>query len=135
MNQRYLLDTNIISDLVRHPRGDVMKKIKEFGEENICTSIIVASELRFGVVKKGSKKLTQRIDAILSAMEVIAYDNPADIHYAAIRYFLEKKGMPIGPNDMLIAAQALSLNIIVVTANTEEFSRVPNLKVVNWISQ
>lgn len=135
MNQRYLLDTNIISDLVRHPRGDVMKKIKEFGEENICTSIIVASELRFGVVKKGSKKLTQRIDAILSAMEVIAYDNPADIHYAAIRHFLEKKGMPIGPNDMLIAAQALSLNIIVVTANTEEFSRVPNLKVVNWISQ
>ncbi len=91
--------------------------------------------MRFGVVKKGSKKLTQRIDAILSAMEVIAYDNPADIHYAAIRHFLEKKGMPIGPNDMLIAAQALSLNIIVVTANTEEFSRVPNLKVVNWISQ
>ncbi len=133
MSQRYLLDTNIISDLVRHPRGEVMKKIKQFGEENICTSIIVASELRFGVVKKGSEKLTQNIDIILSAMEVIAYDDPADIHYAAIRHFLENKDTSIGSNDMLIAAQALSLKMIVVTANTKEFSRVPDLKVVNWI--
>ena len=133
MSQRYLLDTNIISDLLRNPRGEVTRKIKEIGEVNICTSIIVASELRFGAAKKGSEKLSQRIDSILSAIEVVAYDTPADFQYAALRNFLEKNGAIIGPNDMLIAAQALSLNLIVVTANIGEFSRVPDLKVVNWI--
>jgi len=126
MSQRYLLDTNIISDLIRNPQGEVMKKIRELGEESICTSIIVASE-------KGSEKLTHRVEVILSAMEVIAFEEPADCHYAAIRNFLEKMGMTIGPNDMLIAAQALSLNLVIVTANTKEFTRVPELKVENWV--
>ena len=133
MSQRYLLDTNIISDLLRNPKGEVTRKIKELGEENICTSIIVASELRFGAIKKNSEQLSQRIDAILSALDIIAYDAPADVHYAAIRNYLEKNGMVIGPNDMLIAAQALAQELIVVTANTGEFSRVPDLKVENWI--
>ena len=133
MSQRYLLDTNIISDLLRNPKGEVTRKIKELGEENICTSIIVASELRFGAIKKNSEQLSQRIDAILSALDIIAYDAPADVHYAAIRNYLEKNGMVIGPNDMLIAAQALAQDLIVVTANTGEFSRVPDLKVENWI--
>jgi len=133
MSQRYLLDTNIISDLLRNPKGEVTRKIKELGEENICTSIIVASELRFGAIKKNSEQLSQRIDSILSALDIIAYDAPADVHYAAIRNYLEKNGMVIGPNDMLIAAQALAQDLIVVTANTGEFSRVPDLKVENWI--
>lgn len=133
MSQRYLLDTNIISDLLRNPKGEVTRKIKELGEENICTSIIVASELRFGAIKKNSEQLSQRIDAILSALDIIAYDAPADVHYAAIRNYLEKNGMVIGPNDMLIAAQALAQELIVVTANSGEFSRVPDLKVENWI--
>ena len=133
MSQLYLLDTNIISDLLHNPRGEVTRKIKKIGESNICTSIIVASELRFGAAKKGSEKLSQRIDSILSAIEVVAYDTPADFQYAALRNFLEKNGAIIGPNDMLIAAQALSLNLTVVTANIGEFSRVPDLKVVNWI--
>ena len=133
MSQRYLLDTNIISDLLRNPKGEVTRKIKELGEENICTSIIVSSELRFGAIKKNSEQLSQRIDSILSALDIIAYDAPADVHYAAIRNYLEKNGMVIGPNDMLIAAQALAQDLIVVTANTGEFSRVPDLKVENWI--
>lgn len=132
MSQRYLLDTNIISDLLRNPQGEVTRKIKEFGEENICTSIIVASELRFGAIKKNSEQLSQRIDSILSALDIIAYDAPADVHYAVIRNYLEKNGTVIGPNDMLIAAQALAQDLIVVTANTGEFSRVPDLKVENW---
>lgn len=133
MTQRYLLDTNIISDLLRNPQGKVMQKIGELGEENICTSIIVASELRFGAVKKGSQKLTDRVEAILSAIEVIPLEEPTDSHYANIRNHLEKNGIPIGPNDLLISAQALALDLTVVTANTEEFTRVPGLKVENWI--
>lgn len=133
MSPRYLLDTNIISDLLRNPQGKVTQNIKQIGEENICTSIIVASELRFGAAKKKSVNLSQRIKSILSAIEIIAYDTPADFKYADLRNFLEKKGTLMGPNDMLIAAQALSLDLIIVTANTREFSRVPDLKVVNWI--
>ncbi len=109
------------------------QNIRELGEENICTSIIVASELRFGAEKKGSEILSQRINTILSAIEVIAYDTPADFQYAVLRSFLEKNGTLIDPNDMLIAAQARSLNLIVVTANTAEFSRVPDLVVENWL--
>lgn len=107
--------------------------MNRLGEINICTSIIVSSELRFGAIKKGSVKLTQHLEAILSAMEVLPYEDPADSHYALLRNHLETEGKPIGPNDMLIAAHALSLNLILVTANMGEFSRVPGLTVENWI--
>lgn len=133
MTRRYLLDTNIISELLRNPQGSVMQQISKLGEEKICTSIIVASELRFGAVKKGSQKLTERVETILSAMEIIPLEEPVDNHYAEIRNYLEKNGNPIGPNDLLISAQALALDLIVVTANMEEFTRVPGLKVENWI--
>jgi len=128
----YLLDTNIISDLVRHPQGIVAGKIAEVGEEAVCTSIVVSSELRFGAQKSGSQKLKNQVEIILSAMEILPLDAPVDHHYADIRFFLEQTGNPIGPNDMLIAAQTRTLKLTLVTANVNEFQRVPNLKVVNW---
>ncbi len=130
---RYLLDTNILSDLVRQPQGAVASRIAQAGEETICTSIIVAAELRFGAEKSGSDKLTDRVDIILSAIEILPLESPADREYAKLRHYLARKGMPIGPNDMLIAAQALSSDLTVVTANTREFSRVPGLRVENWL--
>ncbi len=133
MSNRYLLDTNILSDLLKNPQGNVTQKIEQVGEDHVCTSVIVASELRFGAVKKGSAELTSRVEAILSAIEILSYDAPADIHYTKLRTHLEKKGTPIGPNDMLIAAQALASDLVVVTANIKEFRRVPKLKVENWI--
>lgn len=133
MKQRFLLDTNILSDLIRNPQGSVTEKIEKVGEERVCTSIIVASELRFGAFKKGSEELTQKVEAILSAIEIQPYEAPADIHYAKLRTQLEQKGMPIGPNDLLIAAQALASELVVVTANMSEFNRVPKLKVENWL--
>lgn len=134
MVQTYLLDTNILSDLLRHPRGRVAEHIAAVGEDTICTSIIVAAELRYGAAKSDSAKLAERIDVILSALEVLAIEMPADRHYADIRRELTRKGIPIGPNDLLISAQAISLGLTVVTANTREFSRVPNLRVENWLS-
>ena len=132
---RYLLDTNILSDLVRQPQGIVARRIAEAGEETICTSIIVAAELRFGAEKSDSDKLTDRVDLILSAIEILALESPADREYAKLRHYLMRNGTPIGPNDMLIAAQALSSGLIVVTANTGEFSRVPGLRVENWLTE
>ncbi len=130
---RYLLDTNILSDLVRQPQGAVANRIVQAGEETICTSIIVAAELRFGAEKSDSAKLTDRVDLILSAIEILPLESPADRDYAKLRHYLARNGTPIGPNDMLIAAQALSSGLIVVTANTGEFSRVPGLNVENWL--
>jgi tRNA(fMet)-specific endonuclease VapC len=130
---RYLLDTNILSDLVRQPQGRVFARIREVGEEAICTSIVVAAELRFGAVKKGSDRLSAQIEAILSAIDVRPFDVPADAAYAELRAQLEVKGTPIGGNDMLIAAHALATDCIVVTANTKEFRRVEKLQVMNWL--
>ena len=134
MSPRFLLDTNILSDLIKNPQGSITKKIEEKGEDSICTSIIVASELRFGANKKGSKELTKKVEIILSAIEIVPLDTPVDRFYGTLRTHLEMQGTPIGPNDLLIAAHALALDLIVVTANISEFNRVPNLTVENWLS-
>ena len=131
---RYLLDTNILSDLVRQPQGAVARRIAEVGEETICTSIIVAAEIRFGAEKSGSNKLGDQVELILSAIEILPLESPADREYGKLRHYLARNGTPIGPNDMLIAAQALCAGLIVVTANTGEFSRVPGLIVENWLT-
>jgi len=130
---RYLLDTNILSDLVRHPQGEVARRIAAVGEAAVCTSIIVAAELRFGAAKRNAPRLTYQVDVILAAMDVLPLDEPADRTYALLRWALEQAGRPIGPNDMLIAAQALATECILVTANVDEFSRVTGLQVENWL--
>ena len=129
----YLLDTNILSDLVRNPQGEVAARITKAGEDSICTSIVVAAELRYDTARSNSAKLAERIDMILSALEILPLETPADHQYAAIRHHLTRQGTLIGPNDLLIAAHALSNNLTVVTANVGEFSRVPGLKVENWL--
>ncbi|EDX78502.1 hypothetical protein MC7420_7155 [Coleofasciculus chthonoplastes PCC 7420] len=126
MNYCYLLDTNIISELVKHPREQIFTKIQSVGEATICTSIIVACELRFGAQKKNSPQLTQNIEAILDSLEILPLTYPVEQYYAEIRTHLEQQGTPIGGNDLLIAAHALSLNLTVITNNVREFSRVPN---------
>jgi tRNA(fMet)-specific endonuclease VapC len=130
---RYLLDTNIVSDLIRNPTGVVHDRIARVGEQTVCVSIVVAAELRFGARKRNSAKLTERVEAILDSIVVIPFEAPADDHYAAIRGFLESSGDPIGPNDLLIAAHARALDLTLVTANFTEFSRVPALRVENWL--
>ena len=135
MPRRYLLDTNILSDLIRDPQGPVAQRISATGESMICTSIVVAAELRFGAEKSGSSTLADRIDLLLSAVEILPLETPADRHYGAVRQQLARQGTPIGPNDLLIAAQALALDLTVVTANVQEFSRVPGLGVENWLSE
>ena len=134
MNPRYLLDTNVLSDLVRNPQGVVSGRIAEVGESAVCTSIIVAAELRFGARKRESKRLTQQVEAILSAITICPLEEPADYRYARLRAELERQGSAIGPNDMLIAAHALMLDCIVVTAKQAECARVPGLRVENWLA-
>ena len=129
----WLLDTNAVSDTIRNPHGKVRRRIDEAGEENVLTSIIVACELRFGGEKRGSVRLIERIEAALTKLDVQPLSAEADRHYAKLRANLERKGTPIGQNDMLIAAHALALDATLVTANTREFARIEGLRLENWL--
>ena len=131
---RYMLDTNIISDLIRNPQGKAAAQIARAGEANVCTSIIVAAELRYGCAKSGSKRLLKAVEDLLGEIAVLPFDVPADAEYARIRSKLEAAGRPIGSNDLLIAAHALATGATIVTANTDEFKRVRGLKVENWLT-
>ncbi len=130
---KYLLDTNILSELIRHPRGGVAQHIERVGERSVCTSIVVAAELRFGAAKKASPRLTQQMNAVLDLIAILPLETPMDEHCGQVRLYLERRGQPFGPNDLLIAAHAQSLGLTVVTANTTEFRRVPGLPVENWL--
>lgn len=100
----------------------------------MCTSIIVACEIRFGIVRNGDTALTRQMERVLNAIEILPLEPPVDEHYADIRAALERAGTPIGPNDLLIAAQARALGLTLVTGNWREFSRVPGLSVENWLA-
>src|SRR5215475_5644362 len=128
-----MLDTNIISDLVKNPQGKAAKRIAKVGEDNICTSIIVAAELRYGCAKSGSKRLLKAVEDLLSEVPVLPFDVPADTEYGGIRSELEAAGKPIGSNDLLIAAHACAVGATIVTANVEEFKRIRDLSVENWL--
>lgn len=130
----YMLDTNIISDLVKHPRGKAAQRIAKVGEDNICTSIIVAAELRYGCAKSGSKRLLKAVEDILGEIAVLPFDVPADAEYGGLRSELEAAGKPIGSNDLLIAAHAYATGATIVTANTDEFKRIRSLNVENWLA-
>ena len=129
----FLLDTNILSDLMRHPDGRAAQGIARVGEQQVCTSIIVVAEVRFGIAKTRSRRLAAQLAAILPGIDVFPFEAPADARYGALRAELERTGGPIGANDMLIAAQALSLGLTLVTANEREFARVSGLNIENWL--
>jgi tRNA(fMet)-specific endonuclease VapC len=132
---RYLLDTNIVSQLIRTPQGPVARRVREVGEAQVCTSIIVAAELRYGAVKKGSPGLIAQVEAVLGALDVLSFEAPADATYGLLRIHLEQTGRPIGGNDLLIAAQAVALGYTIVTDNEREFARIEGLPRENWLQE
>jgi tRNA(fMet)-specific endonuclease VapC len=132
--RRYLLDTNILSHVIKQPQSVVAQKVSNLERDVFCTSAIVACELRYGVEKKGSLKLTEKVELLLSQIEVLSLEHPAvSLYYGQLRAFLEQRGQVIGSNDMLIAAHALALDVILVTDNVDEFKRVPQLQIENWL--
>ena len=131
----YLLDTNMVSDLVRVPRGRVAQRVQAVGEAHVCTSIVVAAELRYGAAKKGSARLTEQLEAVLGALNVLPLEEPADETYGSIRARLERAGRPIGANHLLIAAQTVALGHTLVTDNEREFTRVQGLVCENWLRE
>jgi tRNA(fMet)-specific endonuclease VapC len=127
-----MLDKSALSELIRNPASPMAQRLAAEAPDAVCTSIVVACELRFGARRKGSVALSQRVEQLLAAILVLPFDAPADEHYADIRAALERAGTPIGGNDLLIAAHARSRGLTLVTRNLREFERVPGLKVVDW---
>ena len=130
---RYLLDTNIVSDLVRNPQGKVAQRIRKAGETQVCTSIIVAAELRYGAAKKGSPRLAAQLETVLGALEVGPLSHRWMQLGGSLRTRLEQAGTPIGANDLLIAAHTLALGYTIITDNEKEFARVEDLQLQNWL--
>ena len=129
----YLLDTNVISHVMRSPAGSVVARMQQVEDHGLYTTIIVAAELRFGAVRKGSPRLAEEVEAVLGRLPVTPIEPPLDRVYAALRSDLEGKGTPIGDADLWIAAQALHDGSVLVTDNVREFGRVPGLTVENWL--
>ena len=125
-----------MSSLISKDRGEsrILKRITEVGETSICTSVVVAAAIPYGVAKKGSTRLSESADRVLSRLVTLPVETPSDRTYASIRWDLERRGLMIGPNDLLIAAQCLSLNLILVTNNTREFEHVAGLTVEDWLA-
>lgn len=137
MSQRYLLDTNIISNMMRDANGMAALRFeqiaKDVGLRRFCTSVLVECELRFGMARKPSPRLELAYERVMQSLEILPLDSEVASHYAHIRTTLERLGTPIGPNDTLIAAHALALDCTLVTGNEAEFRRVPGLRVQNWL--
>ena len=129
----YLLDTNTLSDFIRNPHGKAALRASKEDAGSLCTSIIVAAEMWFGAAKRASTTLPPKLGALFGWIRVLPFEQPAEHSYAECRANLERRGLPIGNNDMLIAAHALALDATLVTANEREFSRIEGLKIENWL--
>ncbi len=128
-----MLDTNIISYIIKNRDFSLIDKFEEMSKEHIITvSSITVAELFYGVMKKNSKKLEVAVNEFLLPLQRLAFDENASYSYALIRTTLESKGLIIGSNDLFIAAHAKSLDAVLVTNNTREFERIEDLKVEDW---
>ena len=129
-----MLDTNMLSDVVRRPRGSVGRHLRRVGERSVVVSIMAVAEAKFGAAKSPARGLGVQLESVLARIEIVPFDAPADQRYAELRAHLQRAGTPIGANDLWIAAHALALDCTLVTDNEREFRRVPGLRVENWLA-
>lgn len=129
----YMLDTDISSYIMKRSNASVLQKLAALATTDVCISAIIHSELTYGVaVSPRQEKDRLALEDFLRQVQILDYPAATAAHYAEIRAFLKAQGTLIGANDMLIAAHARSLDLTLVTNNTREFHRVPNLKLENW---
>ena len=128
---QYILDTDISSYLIKGDHESVTKKFSELYDSCVISSI-TAAELQYGAKKRNNKQLTQKVKAFCDLVKIVPWDEDAAKAYAKLRVELETSGTPIGNMDMLIAASALARKAVLITNNTEHFSRIKDLKLNNW---
>lgn len=131
---KYMLDTNICIYAIKKKPGSVLKRLRSELDSGICISSVTLAELRFGVEKSlYPERNTVALSQFLVPLNVLPFDDTAAVEYGRICAFLQRKGTPIGTMDMLIAAHAKTVGIPLVTNNTKEFERVPDLLLENWV--
>ena len=130
-----MLATNVVADLARNPGGRAASRIERLGSRPIAISVIVACEIEFSLAKAGRARLASNVRQVVDGLEVLPLPASVPQHYAEIRRALERKGTPIGPNDLLITAHARALGLTLVTSNEREFTRVAGLAVENWLAE
>jgi tRNA(fMet)-specific endonuclease VapC len=129
----YLLDTNICIYIIKKKPAEVFEKFKNLTIGDVGLSSITLAELQYGIEKSSnSEKNREALEKFLTPIEIIDYGYEATVEYGKIRAELEKKGITIGPLDMLIASHAKSLDVIPVTNNVREFERIAGLRIENW---
>jgi tRNA(fMet)-specific endonuclease VapC len=132
LSRLHLLDTNVISDLIKQPRGPIFDRIVKVGADNVCTSAIAAAELQFGAARKRDIQLTRTVQDILSEIEVLPFDHLAAQEYGRLRTALQAEGVTLEANDLLIAAHANAVDATLVTADAA-FEQLGKLaKIQNW---
>jgi tRNA(fMet)-specific endonuclease VapC len=129
---KYLLDTNICNYIINERPMQVLDRFRRLATSELGISSVTVAELAFGVAKSGSVRNRVALQTFLVPLEVAPFDLAAALTYGDVRAELERRGQPIGPLDMQIAAHALSLNATVVTNNEREFRKVVGLNVENW---
>ena len=130
----YLLDTNICIYLIKRKPPEVLQRFLQLSPGSVFISSVTTSELYYGAQK--SQRVQTNLEALnhfLLSFRIVDYDESASFLYGELRADLEKRGQPIGPLDMMIAAHALSLDVPLVTNNTKEFERIKGLKLDNWV--
>ena len=132
----YLLDTNICIYLIKQKPPQILAKFNRYTLDDLGISAISVAELQYGVQKSRFPAQNQAaLEQFLLPLNIVDFDYAAAIAYGRIRAQLEAHGTPIGAMDLLIAAQALSANLTIITNNTREFSRIPSLRVLNWLDE
>ena len=128
-----LLDTNICIYIINQRPAQVIERFQKYRAGDLGVSSVVAAELAYGVAKSGSQKNRDALEMFLAPFEILPFDEKSVWAHGELRSYLEKRGEPIGSLDTLIAAHALSLDALLVTNNVKEFSKVPKLKLDNWV--
>jgi tRNA(fMet)-specific endonuclease VapC len=129
---KYLLDTDTCIYILREQPPGVLARFKRLRTDAIGISAVVMAELAFGAAKSASPRNHERLATFLSMLTIVPFDAEAAAAYGGLRAELERRGRPIGPMDLLISAQALALDLVLVTNNEREFKRVPGLRLENW---
>jgi tRNA(fMet)-specific endonuclease VapC len=130
---RYLLDTNVCVDYLNGRYPSVTERIRRSSPADLSISSIVVAELRYGADRSSSRHRNhRRLDVLTAEITCVDFDLEAASTYGKVRAALEAGGSPIGANDMLIAAHALSLGVVLVTDNLREFERVEGLEIESW---
>ncbi|MCL2849904.1 MAG: type II toxin-antitoxin system VapC family toxin [Micrococcales bacterium] len=128
-----MLDTNIVSDAVKHPDGPVAHRLADLLPGQATVSVVAEGELRYGIARAAATSIERRVDALLRHVATLGLTEPVARRYGAVRAELARQGTPIGMNDLWIAAHALEAGLTLVTDNEREFRRVPGLVVENWL--